>query len=585
MDQPAKRIKREELYEAVWSRTLKALAQEWNTTYVQLVLACEEMEVPRPGPAHWPLIARGYQIEKEPLLQRRGGIPGELVLLPQGARQEKRATARGAVAVAKTEREEPDAPKAVERQEVGENAGAIPGPTGRRQESDLPQAVERAVLDIIRQATRIDFWRETISECHQPCWLADWLGLEEGVKVSEARLLSLLKNSRKEYRSFQVKVVQTKDRYNPCETAVSVEIGLREGYEWKDAWEEAGTFAENPNPHCLSDNALRLYQWAKGPKNTGTMTDRRKIGAQARLRKTYSDIEDHLREIRLKADSGIRWAEEKKNWHGQMRVWFEKGERVFYRHGPLNPALGLNVREFRHAELERFKQWLYDEILKPGFPEGTETVGVFDIRDRKTLKAVFSRLPDDCGSYGPLPDFFEALRLLDGLEIRYEFEDGREPWLVICQLQPGANWKEIKARLAAKAKEIPLEKRYALDADARALLQWILDLRRDEYLLGLTPPVEDHLERDIGIETELGEENVRTYVELLVEEINERTEFNLRTIGWHHYGKELTRLLVRKKRADLEGIVRSVQALGLSKHRVLDGDKVRAVINGLVGGG
>ena len=67
MNQPSKRVNREELYEAVWSRTIKALAQEWNTTYLRLVQACEEMEVPRPSQGHWQLVARGLAIEKEPL--------------------------------------------------------------------------------------------------------------------------------------------------------------------------------------------------------------------------------------------------------------------------------------------------------------------------------------------------------------------------------------------------------------------------------------------------------------------------------------------------------------------------------------
>jgi hypothetical protein len=267
-----------------------------------------------------------------------------------------------------------------------------------------------------------------------------------------------------------------------------------------------------------------------------------------------------------------------------MRIWFEKKELVFYHHGPLNPALGLNAREVGHAELERFKKWLHGEILTPAFPEGTKTVGIFDIRDRKTLKTVFSGLPDDCGSYGGLPDFFRALRVVDGVEIRYRFEDG-EPWLVICQLQQGETWKEIKAKLAAKAKEIPLENKYSLSADSRALLQWIMDLRTDEYLLGMTPPVEDHLERDIGIKAELEDENVRAYVALLVQEINDKTEFNLLVIGWHHYSKELTRILVKKKQADLETVVRTVQVLGLSKNRLLDGGMVRAAITGLIGEG
>src|SRR6266404_4017024 len=466
MNQPPKRIKREELYEAVWSRTIKTLAEEWNTTYLRLVHACEEMEVPRPSQGHWQLIARGQVMEKEPLPERTRNIPEELVLLPQGVRQKRTVSATGAV---DSKRKEVNAP-IVERQEVGEKPAATTASSDQSNEFAPSGAAERAVLDIIRQATRIDFWREKISACVRPDGLARWLGLDGEAKVAEGKLVNVMKNVRKEYQSFRVSVGDTRDQWDQSSVRLLIEICLREGHEWKDAWEEAWTFAEYPNPHCLSDNALRLYQWAKGPKNTGNMTDRRKIGAQARLRKTYDNIEDHLREIRLKADRGIQWEEDTRSWHGQMRIWFQKKQMVFHHHGPLNPALGLNLREWGHAELERFRKWLYEE-----------------------------------------------------------------------------------------------------------------DLRNDEYLLGMTPPVEEHLEQGIGIEAKLGEENVNAYTELLAEEINEKTEFSLRVIGWHHYSKELTRVLVKKSPADLEGVVRAVQVFGLSKNRLLDGDRVRAMINGLIG--
>ncbi len=313
------------------------------------------------------------------------------------------------------------------------------------------------------------------------------------------------------------------------------------------------------------------------------MTDVRRIGAQARLRRTYSDIEDHLREIRFKADASIQWKlGHDEAYHSRMRVWFEEQEVVFYEHGPLNPGLELNLRRNEHDELKRFTAWLHAEFLKPGFPDGAETVGIFDIRDRKILKRAFSKLPESCGRFAPDPDFFEASRVVEGVEIAHHFAEGMGPWIVTCR-PAGVTWKEIKARLIAQAGEIPLEKRYALSGDGRALLKWILDLRRGEYLLGMTPPVEEHLEVDIGIETGWGDENVRTYVELLVEEINELTEFSLRTIGWRHYGREQTRILVRKKQSGLEETVREVQVWGLGKGTLLDAETVRAALNRLAG--
>lgn len=582
MNQPAKKVTREELYEAVWSRTLTTLACEWNTTYLRLVQACDEMEVPRPSQGYWQLIALREQVAKEPLPERKDHVPNEWVLLPHGVRQEK-TEQRRTVAVEIVAQKEKDGSEVIERQRLEEKVPPTSVPITTGQEPDLRKATERAVLDMIRQAVKIDFWVDKISEGVYPVGLSRWLGMDGAVKVPEGRLLSAVKNTRKEYRCFQVRVEETKERYDQLDLRLMIQIRLREGHEWKDAWEEAWTFVDKPNPHCLSDNALRLWVWAKGAKNTGKMTDRRKIGAQAKLRKTYNHMEDHLREVRLKADSTIQWETDQRLWHGQMRIWFQKEVKLVYDHGPLNPALGLDIREIGHAGLERFKIWLNDEILKPGFPQGTERVGIFDIADRRTLKRAFIRLPDNCGRYGYLPDFFETVRVINGAEIRYRFEDGGGPWLVICQPQSGVTWKEIKERLVAKAKEIPLEKKYPLSGDSRALLQWILDLRSDEYLMGMTPPLEEHLKVDIGIETEFEDANVRTYLELLLEEINENTDFYLRPISWHHYNRELTRVLLKKRETDLERVVHAVQVFGLSKNRVLDGDKVREVISGLIG--
>jgi hypothetical protein len=566
MNGQEKKITREELYEAVWSKTLKTLAHEWNTTYLRLVQACQEMDIPRPSQGYWQLIALGHTVEKTPLPDRTERIPQELVLLPQGVRPVKIPAAKNVAAVAEAVQKPPETPK-------------VPG-----QQANLSQAAEGVILDLLRQARKIDFWTATISKKGYPYELARWFGLDKNSKVTDASLVSALKKVRKEYRCFRVEVGESRDGYYSYRTEpqLCITIGLRDGFEWKDAWEEAWTFAENPNSFCLSDNALRLYEWSKGPKNTGAMMNRHKVGAQARLRETYSDIEDHLREIRLKADPRIQWEDEYDCGRKQLRVWFENKDVIYYYHGPLNPSLGLNVAEICHAELERFQNWLYGEILRPGFPGGKETVGIFDIRTRKMLKQIFNRLPTEVGRYGSMPHFFDTLRLIDGMEIRHSFEDGAGPWLVVCQLEEGFTWREIKARLMAKAQEIPLEKRYQLSADSRALLRWILDLRKDEFLQQMTPPVEERMKTEIGFQANWDQRNFRAYLELLLEEINEKTEFKLRAINWKTYNDILTRIQVKTKAADLDEVVRAVQVWGLRQDKLLDGDKVRTAIKGLL---
>jgi hypothetical protein len=84
VQQPGKVVTREELYEAVWSRTLKALAQEWNTTHEQLLQACRKMNVPRPNQRYWALVSWGQRVGRRALPRRSRKTPGEVLLPPRG---------------------------------------------------------------------------------------------------------------------------------------------------------------------------------------------------------------------------------------------------------------------------------------------------------------------------------------------------------------------------------------------------------------------------------------------------------------------------------------------------------------------
>lgn len=570
MSETGKKITRDELFKAVWAKPIKTLAQEWNTTYLRITEACRDMEIPRPSQGHWQLVKLGCVPEEQSLPIATEGIPLEVYLIPKSeSREEATATARPATEVSLSS-----------CTVLGESSTSVRQQT---KAEDAPTVADQAVLNLLRQAKKLDFWKESISEQFRSWELQKWLGIPEESKLTEAKLLSQLKKARKDYRAFQVAIDETKSSTNPNVTVVSIELSLRPGYEWRDACEEAWSLVSNPNAACLSDNALRLYDWAKGPKNTGKMTERRKIGAQARLRKTYDEIEAHLREIRAKADPTIHWEKQGDLWNLKVRVWFGDKPVAPYQHGPLNPPLGLDLEEVYKTELDRFRTWLHAEILRPGFPDQAEGVGVFDIRDRKTVLSVFSVLPKSCGRYGNLPDFFNALRLMDGIEIQASFEEGSGPWLVMCQPAEGLTWQHIKERLKAKAEEVPIQKKYGLSADSSALLTWILELRSEEFELGMTPGIEEAFEGDIGIETDCGKENIRAYTELLVEEINEKTEFDVRLIRWHHYSQEETRILVRKKKPDFEKLLQSVQVFALREGKLVEMEHARESINRLLG--
>lgn len=84
-------VTRQELYEKVWQTSLKRLANEWGTSYVRLVAACEVMNVPRPPGGHWVRLSMGLPVEKCHLLEAGPGTQTEVTLEPQLSRAERTA--------------------------------------------------------------------------------------------------------------------------------------------------------------------------------------------------------------------------------------------------------------------------------------------------------------------------------------------------------------------------------------------------------------------------------------------------------------------------------------------------------------
>lgn len=84
-------VTRQELYEKVWQMSLKQLANEWGTGYVQLVAACEVMNVPRPPGGHWVRLSLGLPVEKFQLPEAGPGTPTEFTLEPTLSRAQRAA--------------------------------------------------------------------------------------------------------------------------------------------------------------------------------------------------------------------------------------------------------------------------------------------------------------------------------------------------------------------------------------------------------------------------------------------------------------------------------------------------------------
>lgn len=72
-----------------------------------------------------------------------------------------------------------------------------------------------------------------------------------------------------------------------------------------------------------------------------------------------------------------------------------------------------------------------------------------------------------------------------------------------------------------------LEARYGLLPDAARLLEWLERLDPKRLQGAWTPPVEDCNTREIGLQQTGGEENLPFYLQILVDEINEKTPYRV----------------------------------------------------------
>jgi len=107
--------------------------------------------------------------------------------------------------------------------------------------------------------------------------------------------------------------------------------------------------------------------------------------------------------------------------------------------------------------------------------------------------------------------------------------------------------------------------------------------RRPKRLQGAwTPPVEDCNTREIGLQQTGGEENLPFYLQILTDDINEKTPYRVTLFSWREYARQKTRLKLAKKTSDLDGVVRQIQWLGLQHGQLLQEERVRATLKALL---
>lgn len=100
------RLRREDLYEQVWSTPLRSLAQRYGLSDVGLAKLCKRMTVPVPGRGYWAKKAAGKpvkQVPLPPLPSNAMNVQREVQLRPRPTAEERAAPVGGVAAQAEFE--------------------------------------------------------------------------------------------------------------------------------------------------------------------------------------------------------------------------------------------------------------------------------------------------------------------------------------------------------------------------------------------------------------------------------------------------------------------------------------------------
>lgn len=230
---------------------------------------------------------------------------------------------------------------------------------------------------------------------------------------------------------------------------------------------------------------------------------------------------------------------------------------------------------------------MLEELVLEGEFGDAKCCILFDIHSRTEL---LKALPDlaDREYFSPqnVEEFLDEIRLPRGLEVAATLSDlANEGWRLGAVLEDGWTWEKAKESIReVRDRNDPCET-YGLSPKAGKILVWIWSLHDKEIFMGMTPCVENAARNQIGVEKLDYNQNSKVILQLLIEEINEKTPYSLSLIPWYEYPRDQHRILIRKKENPEAVITRMIQILGLEKKIALSTSIVEKAIQDLLSKG
>jgi hypothetical protein len=360
----------------------------------------------------------------------------------------------------------------------------------------------------------------------------------------------------------------------------TLSVSLTPKGEWEDAYGEVVRHLDEQPRFWLSRQASALLRLIEAGKCGETISEGQfpiKLGIGR-----FDRMDRFITELARESRGEFRFAlegdgEEPKTWR------ISRGEVLA---NPVveavNPEWPVAYGHPARKDFESFRAGVYG-LLRKVRPDGSGPLVLFRIDKRSDFLRCFPgiRVPERFEASHGLAEFFGKLTF-NAIERAYDVRDEEPVWHFT--LRPVKTWEETLAAIETEEKQPSLESRYGLTAEAARLLGWIRELPPDRLEKGWTPSVEDCDDKEIGLELPGGDEAFPFHLQVLIDEISERTAYRITSFASREYSGRKTRLKLTEKPSDLDAIVRQIQWLALQRNKLLNAERAKAAVETLIAG-
>ena len=331
------------------------------------------------------------------------------------------------------------------------------------------------------------------------------------------------------------------------ESNYGIGISMSGESEWIDALHYAhGSGNEDPSAK-LSPAAAELLERTECGELSSAFRSEQSVRHRIKFFGYGSYFPAIIEEIRVKKGIELKQEERVEKGPKQRKLMrFSIGARF----DPAAPAQGYNpvLPEFNGQLPGRreFQRWFSTMLIEAPFT-GNESVLVWSIRTRREL---FRCFPKSALSKGNHPDrMFSLLSSLRGnsvYRVGWNLDHKAFDWTV--NALPCGTWDEAKVALKEQLAKPTSESKFGLSPPAAVLFDWVMGLSSSGLEMGLTPEVEKEIrETRLLLDCPWASENLRLYLELLAEEVTDRTPFDLKVVDWQRSGTTYCRIRVKKR--------------------------------------